>query len=141
MLGPSVAGLAIHMAHRQRENKTYVSALAGAADDNREFAVTDAALAQQGHSRHCRRRRGLCAPLRLCITDHDTGRFTLEGPMSGAEADAWIKEVIAARRANRDITCRIFPLAADQAAMEWGGADGGTHWPSGSIVNPEVRDR
>jgi len=72
----------------------------------------------------------------LCIADHDTSRFTLEGPMNDAEA--WIREVIAARRAGRDITCRVLSGTPDEAAISWAQAQGGTRWPSGSIVNPET---
>lgn len=83
-----------------------------------------------------RRRRVECAPFLLCIADHDTGRFTLEGPMTDAEA--WISEVIGARRAGRDISCRVLPATADEAAMSWARAHGATRWPSRSIVSPEM---
>ncbi len=83
-----------------------------------------------------RRRRVECAPFLLCIADHDTGRFTLEGPMTDAEA--WIREVIAARRAGRNITCRVLPATADEAAMSCARAEGATRWPSRSIVSPET---
>jgi hypothetical protein len=83
-----------------------------------------------------RRRRTEPLPFLLCITDHDTGRFTLEGPMTDAEA--WIREVIAARRAGRDISCCVLSDTADEAAMSWAHAHGGARWPSGSIVNPET---
>lgn len=89
-----------------------------------------------------RRRRVACPPFLLCIADHDTGRFTLEGPMTDAEA--WIREVIAARRAGRDITCRVLSGTADdagEAERSWTRAHGGTRWPSGSIVNPETLTR
>lgn len=83
-----------------------------------------------------RRRRVACPPFLLCIADHDTGRFTLEGPMTDAEA--WIREVIAARRAGRNITCRVLPATADEAAMSCARAEGATRWPSRSIVSPET---
>ncbi|MGO8916132.1 MAG: hypothetical protein ACLQJR_09515 [Stellaceae bacterium] len=86
-----------------------------------------------------RRRRTESPPFLLCIADHDTDRFTLEGPMTDAEA--WIREVIAARRAGRDISCRVMSGTADEAATSWSRSHGGTRWPSGSIVNPETAVR
>jgi len=83
-----------------------------------------------------RRRRAASTSFLLCIADHDTGRFTIEGPMTDAEP--WIREVIAARRAGRDMSCRVLPDGDEEAAISWARAQGATQWPSGSIVNPET---
>jgi hypothetical protein len=83
-----------------------------------------------------RRRRAASASFLLCIADHDTGRFSIEGPMSDAEP--WISEVIAARRAGRDISCCVLSGTADDVALSWAHDHGGTCWPPGSIVKPET---
>jgi hypothetical protein len=83
------------------------------------------------------RRRPQYVPFLLCIADHDNGRFTIEGPMTDAEA--WIREIIAARRAGREITCRAISGTAgtcEEAASAWMSAHGGARWPPGSIVSP-----
>jgi hypothetical protein len=86
--------------------------------------------------RSSKRRRRRPSPLFvLCIADHDTDRFTLEGPMTDAEI--WVREVIAARRAGRDITCHVLDASPEEAAQAWMRAHGGIRWPSGSIVAPE----
>lgn len=82
-----------------------------------------------------RRRRAASASFLLCIVDHDTGRFTIEGPMSDAEP--WIREIIGARRAGREITCHVLNGSPEQATEAWRGNHGGTLWPSGSIISPE----
>jgi hypothetical protein len=81
-----------------------------------------------------RRRHFALAPFLLCIVDEDTARFAIEGPM--IDADAWIKEVIAARRAGREINCHVLEGTPDDAAEIWMRSHGGTRWPSGSIVAP-----
>ncbi|MGO8920654.1 MAG: hypothetical protein ACLQJR_32575, partial [Stellaceae bacterium] len=63
-------------------------------------------------------------PFLLCIVDQDTRRFTIEGPMTDAEA--WIREVMAARRADRDVGCCVFSCTDGEAAMAWARAHGGT---------------
>jgi hypothetical protein len=83
-----------------------------------------------------RRRRHLVEPFLLCIIDFDHNRFTIEGPMTDAEG--WIREVVAARRAGRDIVCQVVAGAPDEAAEACVHANGGTRWPSGSIVLPRA---
>jgi hypothetical protein len=61
-----------------------------------------------------RRRRCPIEPFLLCIIDYDNNRFTIEGPMTDAEG--WIREVVAARRAGRDIVCQVVAGAPDDAA-------------------------
>lgn len=55
-----------------------------------------------------------------------------------SDAEPWIREVIGARRAGRDISCRVFSDATEEAAVAWALAHSGTRWPSRSIVNPET---
>jgi len=83
---------------------------------------------------HARRRRYLIEPFLLCIIDDDNERFTIEGPMTDPEG--WVREVMAARRAGRDILCQVLTGRPDEAAEAWVQANGGTRWPSGSIVSP-----
>jgi hypothetical protein len=73
-------------------------------------------------------------PFLLIIADHDNRRFTVEGPMTDAEH--WTREVIAARRAGRQITCRVATGTPDEAAKQWRRRHGGQRWPSGLIVAP-----
>jgi hypothetical protein len=97
-------------------------------------AASETSVARWPRSSKRRRRRP--SPLFvLCIADHDTDRFTLEGPMTDAET--WVREVIAARRAGRDITCHVLDASPEEAAQAWMRAHGGIRWPSGSIVAPE----
>jgi hypothetical protein len=83
-----------------------------------------------------RRRRAAATTFLLCIADHDTGRFTIEGPMSDAEP--WIREIIGARRAGREITCHVLSGTPGEAMEGWLGSHGGTPWPPGSIISPET---
>jgi hypothetical protein len=83
-----------------------------------------------------RRRRPASVAFLLCIADHDTGRFTIEGPMSDAEP--WIREIIGARRAGREITCHVLSGSPEEARDAWLARHGGSPWPSGSIVSPET---
>lgn len=99
-----------------------------------EPAASESAMTRWPRS-PARRRRAVPSIFLLCIVDHDNGRFTLEGPM--IDAEAWIREVIAARRAGRDITCRVMSGSPDEAAEDWTRVHGGARWPSGSIVAPE----
>jgi hypothetical protein len=119
------------MKDRDREKSIDASKLQGNADDPSN------GLTKKPSVRQCCRRHRAKLPLLLRITDHDNGRYTLEGPMTEVEADAWIKEVIAARRAGRNITCRVVPEAV--TARE--GSDRRRHWPPGSIVHPEMMSR
>jgi hypothetical protein len=94
----------------------------------------EAAKRRRGTGSLYRRRHFALAPFLLCIVDEDTARFAIEGPM--IDADAWIKEVIAARRAGREINCHVLEGTPDDAADIWMRSHGGTRWPSGSIVAP-----
>jgi hypothetical protein len=53
-----------------------------------------------------RPRRPPGEPFLFIIVDHDNRRFTVEAPMT--DAQAWIREVIAGRRSGRQITCAAF---------------------------------
>jgi hypothetical protein len=66
---------------------------------------------------HARRRRYPIDPFLLCIIDEDNDRFTVEGPMTDAEG--WVREVMAARRAGRDILCQVLAGRPDEAAEAW----------------------
>jgi hypothetical protein len=77
-------------------------------------------------------------PFLLVIVDHDNRRFTVEGPMTDAEGCT--REVIGARRAGRQITCRVEWGTPDDAAKQWKSRHGWQRWPSGSIVAPAQRD-
>ncbi len=81
-----------------------------------------------------RRRYRTEVPFLLIIADHDNRRFTVEGPMTDAED--WTREVIAARRAGRQITCRVASGTPEEAAKQWKRRHGGQRWPSGLIVAP-----
>ena len=81
-----------------------------------------------------RRRYRTEAPFLLIIADHDNRRFTVEGPM--IDAEDWTREVIAARRAGRQITCRVASGTPEEAAKQWKRRHGGQRWPSGLIVAP-----
>jgi hypothetical protein len=85
-----------------------------------------------------RKRRGESGPFLLLIVDHDNDRFTIEGPMT--DADGWTREIIAARRARRNITCRVISGSLEGAADTCGKTQSGTRWPSGSIVAPSLAD-
>jgi hypothetical protein len=73
-------------------------------------------------------------PFLLVIFDHDNRRFVIEGPMTDAEA--WIREVIAARRSGRRISCRVFAGSIEEAVRYCRRARRGTQWPSRSIILP-----
>jgi hypothetical protein len=81
-----------------------------------------------------RRRRRPEKPFHLVIVDHDNDRYTLEGPMTDAEA--WIREVVAARKAGRLITCRVLVMGAEEIEAWAAQREDGTRWPSGFIVAP-----
>lgn len=81
-----------------------------------------------------RRRFRTEEPFLLIIADDDNRRFTVEGPM--VDAEDWTREVIAARRAGRQITCRVVSGTAEEAAKQWKRRHGGQRWPSGLIVAP-----
>jgi|HubBroStandDraft_1064217.scaffolds.fasta_scaffold00009_82 hypothetical protein len=71
----------------------------------------------------------------LVILDHDTGRFTLEGPMT--DDGPWVNEIVFARRAGRRISCFPIPASRDPDEAAARHVEGCIKWPSGSIVLPE----
>ena len=75
----------------------------------------------------------------LVIIDHETGRFTLEGPM--IDDLPWVYEIVCARRAGRQISCVPIPAAPDPDGTAARLAEGCKRWPSGSIVRPEPAAR
>jgi hypothetical protein len=81
-----------------------------------------------------RRRRRREKPFHLVIVDHDNDRYTLEGPMTDAEA--WIREVVAARKAGRLLTCRVLAMRPEEIEAWAAQREDGTRWPSGFIVAP-----
>ena len=75
----------------------------------------------------------------LVIIDHETGRFTLEGPM--IDDLPWVYEIVRARRAGRHISCIPIPAAPDPDGAAARLAGTCKQWPSGSIVRPEPATR
>jgi len=71
----------------------------------------------------------------LVIIDHETGRFTLEGPM--IDDLPWVYEIVCARRAGRRISCIPLPAAPDPDGAAARLAEECKQWPSGSIVRPD----
>jgi hypothetical protein len=72
----------------------------------------------------------------LIVVDHDTGEFTVEGPM--ADDRPWNKAVVGAQKVGRIIRCfSMGDLPPDAAADEWGAKYGGRRLASGSIVWPQ----
>jgi hypothetical protein len=80
------------------------------------------------------RRRAPAALFLLAVVDHDTERFTIEGPMS--DDRPWVSEILRAQRAGRRITCCVVNGTAAEAIAVWQQAYGCAIWPSGSIVAP-----
>jgi hypothetical protein len=72
----------------------------------------------------------------LIILDHDTGRFTMEGPMT--DDGPWVNEIVFARRAGRRISCISIPASANPDGVAEPHVRGCTRWPSGSIVLPAL---
>jgi hypothetical protein len=72
----------------------------------------------------------------LMIIDHETARFTLEGPMTNDLP--WVHEVALARRAGRHISCVPLALAPDPEGVAARLTEACKRWPSGSIVRPEL---
>ena len=73
-------------------------------------------------------------PFLLVVVDHDTGRFTIEGPMR--DDQPWVEEILRARKAERDITCFIVTGADEDPESTWRQAYGCTRWPEGMLVAP-----
>ncbi len=74
----------------------------------------------------------------LMIIDHETGRFTLEGPMTNDLP--WVHEIAQARRAGRHISCVPLPMAPDPEGVAARLTEACKRWPAGSIVQPELVD-
>jgi len=82
--------------------------------------------------RHWRRRR-TAAPLSLAIVDHDTRRFTIEGPIDCEEP--WVVEIFRANKAGRNIEFSFF--GEDKSKMvfvEDYQVSGYEEWPPKSII-------
>jgi hypothetical protein len=74
----------------------------------------------------------------LLVTDKDTGRFTIEGPMT--DDQSWVSEILRAQKAGRRLTCRGLDGDNDElaaAACRSEEIAGRTWWPPGSIICPE----
>ena len=79
------------------------------------------------------RRRRNAAPLILAIVDHDTKRFTIEGPIANDEP--WVMEIARAQKAGRRITFSLTEEnALEDAVALWGSIAGYDRWPPKSIV-------
>jgi hypothetical protein len=81
-----------------------------------------------------KRRRAPVLHFLLAVVDHDTERFTIEGPMS--DDRPWVGEIVRARRAGRHITCCVMNCSAEEAIAVWQQAYGYAIWPPGLIVAP-----
>lgn len=81
-----------------------------------------------------RKRRWESEPFLLVIVDHDNRRYTIEGPMT--DSDGWTREIIAARRSGRQISCRVVSGSVEDAVKICKKSRAGIRWPSGSIVAP-----
>jgi hypothetical protein len=82
---------------------------------------------------HQWRRRRSAAPLLLAIVDHDTGRFTFEGPVFYDEP--WVTEIFRAQKAGRKIEFSfVEENSKDDPAITWRNAFGYEEWPSKSII-------
>jgi hypothetical protein len=88
--------------------------------------------AERGETERRKIKRRGSEPFLLIIVDHDNRRFTIEGPMTDAEG--WTRQIIAARRWRRQITCRVFPGSVKDALRICRSIRAGTRWPSGSII-------
>jgi hypothetical protein len=71
--------------------------------------------------------------LLLTIVDHDTGRFTFEGPVFYDEP--WVTEIFRAQKAGRKIEFSLVegdPVS--DPALPWRNAKGYEEWPPKSII-------
>jgi hypothetical protein len=73
-------------------------------------------------------------PFLLVVVDHDTERFTIEGPM--LDDQSWVEEILRASRAGRHITCFVLAGSNRDPGSIWRQAYGCTRWPEGSIISP-----
>ncbi len=91
--------------------------------------------ASSTHSIRARTRRTVAAaPFLLAVVDHDTERFTVEGPM--VDDRPWVDEIIRAQKAGRQITCCVMNGTVEEVAAVWEQAYGCNIWPQGSIICP-----
>lgn len=82
---------------------------------------------------HQWRRRRSAAPLLLAIVDHDTGRFTFEGPVFDDEP--WVTEISRAQKAGRKIEFALVEEnTVNDPTLPWRAAFGYEEWPSKSII-------
>jgi hypothetical protein len=82
---------------------------------------------------HQWRRRRSAAPLLLTIVDHDTGRFTFEGPVFYDEP--WVTEIFRAQKAGRKIEFSLVEEnPVNDPALPWRNAVGYEEWPPKSII-------
>jgi hypothetical protein len=72
----------------------------------------------------------------LLIVDHDTRRFTVEGPLY--DHLPWIEEVRRARHAGRRIDFRAVERQSEVVVMQMGRDVGYECWPPGSIIRPAL---
>jgi len=69
----------------------------------------------------------------LVVVDHDSGEFTVEGPMS--DDRPWNKAVVEAQKVGRKIRCfSMGDMDPDAAAAEWQKISGGRRIAAGAIV-------
>jgi hypothetical protein len=84
---------------------------------------------------HNWRRRRQAAPLHLAIVDHDTKRFTIEGPVASDEP--WISEIFRARKAGRRIEFSLVEQPViDEISVKLETASEYEKWPPRSIIVP-----
>jgi hypothetical protein len=82
---------------------------------------------------HQWRRRRSAAPLLLTIVDHDTGRFTFEGPVLYDEP--WVTEIFRAQKAGRRIEFSLVEgNLVNDPALPWRDVKGYEEWPPKSII-------
>jgi hypothetical protein len=86
-------------------------------------------------TRHNWRRRRQAAPFFLQIVDHDTKRFTIEGPVESE--NAWMIEISRAQKAGRKLGCsRIEEEELGRLLDSREPKPGYEYWPPQSIITP-----
>jgi hypothetical protein len=82
---------------------------------------------------HQWRRRRSAVPLLLTIVDHDTRRFSVEGPVLCDEP--WVTEVSRAQKAGRKIEFLLVGIdQIDGRGSTWDNAIDYDEWPPRSII-------
>jgi hypothetical protein len=82
---------------------------------------------------HQWRRRRSAAPLLLTIVDHDTRRFTFEGPVNYDEP--WVTEIARAQKAGRKIEFQFIDAdKANDQPQKMTKSFGYDEWPPRSII-------